>query len=91
MRTVVKEPKASEGALAPRATLSPAVTTRTPSGSAMATTYQYHLTRQRIIRKPSSLSPATPWVRGMTMRAAMNGAPAMNLTASIGKNPHPIA
>jgi hypothetical protein len=25
------------------------------------------------------------------MRAAMNGPPAMNLTASIGKNPHEIA
>ena len=86
---MVKEPKASEGALAPRATLSPTVTTRTPSGSPIATAYQYHLTRQRIIRKPSSLSPATPWVRGMTMRAARSGANAPK--DPNGKNPHAIA
>jgi hypothetical protein len=55
----------------------------------MATTYQYHLTRQRIIRKPSSLSPATPRVRGITMRAAMNGEPAWKVQNGI--NPHPMA
>jgi hypothetical protein len=54
----------------------------------MATTYQYHLTRQRIIREPSSRSPERPWVMGITMRAASTGPPGMNLTASIGKNPH---
>jgi hypothetical protein len=81
----------SEGALAPRATLSPAVSRTTASESPVATTYQYHLTRQRIIRKPSSRSPDQPWTRGITMRAAMNGPPGMNLTASIGKDPHEIA
>src|ERR671910_3683848 len=55
-RTALTEPTpASEGTLAPRATLSPAVSPTTASGSAIATTYQYHLTRQRIIRKPSEL------------------------------------
>jgi hypothetical protein len=57
----------------------------------MATTYQYHLTRQRIIRKPSSRSPERPWVREITMRAAKSGPVGKNLTASIGKNPHEIA
>jgi hypothetical protein len=57
----------------------------------MATTYQYHLTRQRIIREPSSRSPAQPWVRGSTMRAARSGPDAKNLTLSIGKNTHEIA
>src|SRR5215218_4476452 len=90
MRTVVTEPTpASEGTLAPSATLSPTVSPTTASGSAITTTYQYHLTRQRIIRKPSSLSPATPWVSGMTMRAAMNGEPAWKVQNGI--NPHPIA
>jgi hypothetical protein len=55
----------------------------------MAATYQYHLTRQRIIREPSSRSPAQPWVRGITMRAAMNGEPAMKVQK--GMHPHPIA
>src|SRR5918998_5287772 len=64
-RMVLTEPKASEGALAPSATLSPAVSRMTASGSPMAATYQYHLTRQRIIREPSSRSPAQPWVRGI--------------------------
>jgi hypothetical protein len=92
IRTVVTELNwSSEGALAPRATLSPAVSRITPSGSPIAITYQYHLMRQRIIREPSSRSPAHPWVRGITMRAAMNGPAGMNLTLSIGKNPHEIA
>jgi hypothetical protein len=74
MRRVDEEPTpASEGAPAPRATLSPTVTRRTASGSPTATTYQYHLTRQRIIREPSSRSPERPWEMGITMRAAMSG------------------
>src|SRR5215204_625371 len=55
MRTVVTEPDwTGEGVLAPRATFSPTVSRTTASGSPMDTTYQYHLTRQRIIREPSS-------------------------------------
>src|SRR5918999_12117 len=88
-RMALTEPKASEGVLAPSATLSTAVIRRTVSGSPMATTYQYHLTRQRITREPSSRSPAQPWVRGMTMRAASNGEPAMKVQK--GMHPHPIA
>jgi hypothetical protein len=88
---VVKELKVSDGTPAPAATLSPTVTRWTPSGTPMATTYQYHLTRQRIIREPSSRSPAQPWVRGSTMRAARSGPDAKNLTLSIGKNTHEIA
>jgi hypothetical protein len=57
----------------------------------MAAAYQYHLTRQRIIRKPSTLSPAQPWVMGITMRAAKSGPEGKNLTDSSGKNPHEIA
>jgi hypothetical protein len=57
----------------------------------MAAAYQYHLTRQRIIRNPSTLSPAHPWVMGITMRAAKSGPEGKNLTDSIGKNPHEIA
>lgn len=44
-RMVLTEPKASEGAIAPSATLSPAVSRMTGSGSPMAIMYQYHLTR----------------------------------------------
>src|SRR5918993_752914 len=74
MRMVDREPTpAREGVSAPRAKLSPTVIRRTASGSPTATTYQYHLTRQRIIRKPSSRSPERPWVMGTTIRAAMNG------------------
>src|SRR5215203_353829 len=63
-RKVVTEPKASDGTPAPAATLSPAVTRCTPSGSPMASAHQIHPTCQRIIRLPSSRSPARPWVRG---------------------------
>jgi hypothetical protein len=91
MRKVVKELKVSEGTPAPLATLSPTMARWTASGSPMATAYQYHLTRQRIIRKPSSRSPERPWVRGITIRAAMSGPDGKNLTDSIGKKPHEIA
>src|ERR687890_1699611 len=91
MRKVVTELKASDGTPAPAATFSPAVARKTASGRLKATTYQYHLTRQRIIRKPSCLRPAQPWVRGITMRAAKSGPDGKNLTASIGKNAHEIA
>jgi len=91
MRKVVREVKLSEGTPAPAATLSPTMARCTASGTPIATTYQYHLTRQRIIRKPSSLSPATPWVMGITMRAAKSGPEGKNLTLSIGKKAHEIA
>src|SRR5215208_6358191 len=58
----------------PAAKLSPTMARWTASGSPIATAYQYHLTRQRIIRKPSSLSPERPWHIGITMRAATSGA-----------------
>src|ERR687894_109871 len=74
MRKVVKELKVSDGTLDPAATLSPAVSRCTASGKPRASAYQYHLTRQRIMRKPSSRSPERPWVRGITMRAARSGA-----------------
>jgi len=91
MRKVVKEVKVSEGTPAPLATLSPTMARWTASGTPRAAAYQYHLTRQRIIREPSSLSPATPWVRGITIKAAKSGPDGKNLTDSIGKNPHEIA
>jgi hypothetical protein len=88
MRKVLKEVKVSEGTPAPAATLSPTMARWTESGSPIATAYQYHLTRQRIIRKPSSLSPATPWHIGITMRAATSGANAPK--DPNGTNPHAI-
>jgi hypothetical protein len=91
MRKVVREVKLSEGTPAPAATLSPTTARCTASGTPMAAAYQYHLTRQRIIRNPSSLSPAQPWVMGITMRAAKSGPDGKNLTDSSGKNPHEIA
>ena len=91
MRKVVKELKASCGTPAPAATLSPTYVRWTARGSPIATAYQYHLTRQRIIRKPSSFSPERPWVMGMTMRAANSGPDGKNLTASTGKKAHEIA
>jgi hypothetical protein len=57
----------------------------------MATKYQYHLTRQRIIRLPSPFRPAQPWVMGITMRAAKSGPDGKNPTASIGKKAQDIA
>jgi hypothetical protein len=39
----------------------------------MASAHQIHPTCQRIIRLPSSRSPARPWVRGITIRAAISG------------------
>src|SRR5215218_1636866 len=51
MRKVVTELKASDGTPA-NGMFSAAVNTWTASGKPRATTYQYHLTRQRIIRKP---------------------------------------
>jgi len=91
MRKVLREVKLSEGTPAPAATLSPTTARCTASGTPMAAAYQYHLTRQRIIRKPSTLSPAQPWHMGITMRAAKSGPDGKNLTDSIGKNPHEIA
>jgi hypothetical protein len=91
MRNVVREVKVSEGTPAPAATLSPTMAKCTASGTPMATTYQYHLTRQRIIRNPSTFRPAQPWVMGITMRAAISGPEGKNLTLSIGKHPHEIA
>jgi hypothetical protein len=91
MRKVLREVKLSEGTPAPAATLSPTTARCTASGTPMAAAYQYHVTRQRIIRKPSTLSPAQPWVMGITMRAAKSGPDGKNLTDSIGKNPHEIA
>jgi hypothetical protein len=91
MRKVVKEVKVSEGTPAPAATLSPTTARWTASGKPKAAAYQYHLTRQRIIREPSSRSPDRPWVRGITMRAAKSGPDGKNLTASIGKKAHEIA
>src|SRR5215211_1755037 len=74
MRRAEKGPiAASEGAPAPSATFSTTVTRRAASGSPTATTYQYHLTRHRIIRKLSSRSPDQPRVMGITMRAAISG------------------
>jgi hypothetical protein len=61
------------------------------SGKPRASAYQYHLTRQRIMREPSSRIPAQPWVIGITMRAAMSGPEGKNLTASTGKKAHEIA
>src|SRR5215204_696590 len=80
---------ASEGAPAPSATLSPIVTRKTASGSPIASAYQIHLARQRIIRPPRSRSPAQPWVMGITMRAATSGPNAPK--DPNGKNPHAIA
>src|SRR5215207_6310176 len=91
MRKVVREVKVSEGTPAPAATLSPTMARWTASGKPRGAAYQYHLTRQRIIRLPSSRSPDQPWVRGMTMRAAMSGPDGKNLTLSIGKKAHEIA
>src|SRR5215203_1593298 len=91
IRNVLTELKASDGTLAPAATSSPAVARKTASGRPKATTYQYHLTRQRIIRNPSTFNPAQPWVMGITMRAAKSGPEGKNLTASMGKNAHDIA
>jgi len=91
MRKVLKEVKLSEGKPAPAATLSPTTARCTASGTPMAAAYQYHLTRQRIIRNPSTLSPAQPWVMGITMRAAKSGPDGKNLTDSIGKKAHEIA
>jgi hypothetical protein len=91
MRKVVKEVKVSDGKLAPLATWIATVTRWTASGKPRAAAYQYHLTRQRIMREPSSRSPAQPWVKGITMRAAKSGPDGKNLTASIGKQPHEIA
>src|SRR5688500_6622108 len=90
-RKVVREAKVRDGSPAPAATLIPTMARWTASGKPKAAAYQYHLTRQRIIRKPSSLSPATPWVRGITMRAAKSGPDGKNLTDSIGKKAHEIA
>src|ERR687890_113448 len=90
MRKVLKEVKVSEGTSAPAATLSPTTARCTASGTPKASAYQYHLTRQRIIRKPSTLSPAQPWVMGMTMRAAKSGPEGKNLTDSTGKKAHEI-
>jgi hypothetical protein len=90
MRKVVREVKVSEGTPAPAAKLSPTTARCTASGTPMAAAYQYHLTRQRIIRKPSSLSPDQPWVMGITMRAATSGPEGKNLTDSIGKKAHEI-
>src|SRR5918995_898001 len=73
-RTEVTEPYwTNVGALASRATLRPAVRARTASGNPMAARYQYHLTRQRIIRGPSSRKPGSPWAMGITMSAATRG------------------
>jgi hypothetical protein len=58
---------------APSATLRVTPAAATASGMPRAATYQYHLTRQRIIREPSSRSPERPWVMGITMRAASTG------------------
>jgi hypothetical protein len=71
-RKVVKELKASDGTPA-NGMFSIIVTRWTPSGKPKATANQIHPTRQRIIREPSSRSPARPWVRGITMRAAISG------------------
>jgi hypothetical protein len=60
MRKVVREVKVSEGTPAPAATLSPTMAKWTASGKPRAAAYQYHLTRQRIIRLPSSRSPDQP-------------------------------
>src|SRR5215217_5199523 len=91
MRKVEREVKLSEGMPAPAATLSPTTARCTASGTPMAAAYQYHLTRQRIIRKPSSFSPEKPWQIGITMRAAKSGPDGKNLTDSIGKKAHEIA
>jgi hypothetical protein len=91
MRKVVKEVKVRDGRPAPLATLIPTMARWTASGKPRATAYQYHLTRQRIMREPSSRSPAQPWVRGITMRAAKSGPDGKNLTDSIGKGAHEIA
>jgi len=91
MRKVVREVKLSEGTPAPAATLSPTTARCTASGTPMAAAYQYHLTRQRIIRKPSTFSPDQPWVMGITMRAAKSGPDGKNLTDSSGKKAHEIA
>jgi hypothetical protein len=91
MRKVVREVKLSGGTPAPAATLSPTTARCTASGTPMAAAYQYHLTRQRISRNPSTLSPAHPWVMGITMRAAKSGPDGKNLTDSTGKKPHEIA
>jgi hypothetical protein len=82
---------ASDGAPAPSATFSVRVVRRTASGSPMATMYQRSPTRQRIIREPSSFNPARPWMRGITMRAAMSGPAGKNPNALIGRNPHESA
>src|SRR5919112_1855408 len=74
VRKVVREVNVSDGRPDPAAKLSPTIARCTASGSPIATAYQYHLTRQRIIRKPSTLSPATPWLIGITMRTATSGA-----------------
>ena len=50
----------NEGAGAPRATVSGAAIIKTASGTPMATTYQYHETRQRMRRDPSWRRPAMP-------------------------------
>jgi hypothetical protein len=74
MRMEVKGGKdASDGTGAPSATLRAQATAAAASGMPRATTYQIHPTRQRIIREPSSRSPAQPWVMGITMRAARIG------------------
>jgi hypothetical protein len=91
MRKVVNELKASDGTPAPAATLRHIYVRWTVSGKPRASAYQYHLTRQRIIRKPSSRNPAQPWVMGITMRAANSGPDGKNLTASTGKKAHEIA
>src|SRR3712207_5328929 len=91
MRKAVSEVRVIEGTPAPTATLSPTMARCTARGSPRDATYQYHLTRQRIIREPSSLSPAQPWVRGITMRAAKSGPDGKNPTDSMGKKAHEIA
>src|SRR5215216_7032027 len=64
MMMLVKGGKvASDGTGAPIATMSATATAAAASGMPKATAYQRHPTRQRIIRKPSSRSPAQPWVR----------------------------
>jgi hypothetical protein len=90
MRKVVTELMASDGTPA-NGMFSTAVNRWTASGRPRAATYQYHLTRQRIMRKPRVRSPAQPWVMGITMRAAMSGPEGKNLTASIGKKAHDMA
>jgi hypothetical protein len=52
---------------------------------------EHHKVVKELKGEPSSRSPAQPWVRGITMRAAKSGPDGKNLTLSISKNAHEIA